>query len=105
MNNTFELRPCIGTVIGTENDEKPQQIEWDQDEIWCNGRRIGHVSHPEGSVCRIARVLNREEKAELVAAIQKLRAEQGKPPVAEVATSLPDPKALKQALNSVRGKK
>lgn len=102
MENTIELKPCIGIVIGTERDPEPQTIEWDQDEVWCNGKRIGHVSHAAGAVPRINRVLNERTKASILADIQRIRAEQGKPPCADAIACLPDPTALRRALNSVR---
>lgn len=105
MENNIELRPCIGVVVGTERDPEPQTIEWDQDEVWCNGKRIGHVSHAAGAVPRINRVLSDRTKAALLADIQKLRKAAGKPPCAESIACLPDPTAIKRALNSVRRSK
>lgn len=100
--NQIELKPCIGVVIGTERDPEPMTIEWDQDEIWCNGKRIGHVSHASGAVPRIYRVLSEHTKKTVLADIQQRRKERGLSPCADVVACLPDPKAVKRALNSVR---
>lgn len=105
MQNTFELKPCVGVIVGTERDPEPQTITWDQDEIWCNGRRAGHVSHYEGAVCRMQRVLAELAKKEVYDAVSKLRADLGKPPIGERVVCLPEPSTIKGALTSAKRKR
>ncbi len=104
-DNVIELRPCIGVVVGTERNAEPETIIWDQDEIWCNGKRIGHVSHAAGAIPRILRVLNDRTKASILADIQKLRSQSGWPPCGNAVNCLPDPKAIKRVLTSARRSK
>ena len=105
MENNVELRPCIGTVIGTERDPEPQTITWDQDEIWCNGRRIGYVSHKAGSLCRFQRILTKQIGDGVVTEVKKLREAAGGNPISDEWVGLPEPSTIKKALNSPKRKR
>lgn len=81
--------------------------EMDFDDLLVNGRRVGFVPHCAKAVVRFVRLLSVGEQESVRNRVAEIRAEQGRPPIAERTMQPPDPKDMLRAesMDRKRGKR